>query len=205
MEEIVNPIIEWEVASQSLAGAEFSGDAYVVRPFDSSVLVAAIDGLGHGKEAAVAAGIAVTTLTNDPPEEVIPLFKRCHEELTKTRGAVMSIASFNAEDDSMTWLGVGNVEGLLLRKNRQTKPAHESLFLRGGIVGYHLPSLRSSTLPVKRGDLLIFHTDGIRSGFDKDLKLTDSPRRIADMIIKNFNRQTDDALVIVVRYTGSSL
>jgi len=202
---MINTVTDWGVAYQSLDSAKWSGDAYVVRAFENKVMVAAIDGLGHGKEAADAAGIAVATLTDHLPEDNVSLVIRCHEELLRTRGVVMSIASFDAANDSMTWLGVGNVEGLLLRGDPRIKPDHESLFLSGGVVGYHLPSLRPSTLPVNRGDILIFSTDGIRSGFNKDVNRVDSPQRIADMIITNFNKQIDDALVIVARYTGKSL
>ena len=102
----------------------------------------------------------------------------------------------------MTWLGVGNVDGLLLRADPQTNPAHESLLLRGGVVGYQLPSLRPSTIHVGRGDILIFSTDGIRSGFEEEVNPEESPQQIADKIIMNYNRKTDDALVLVARYTG---
>lgn len=204
MEEMINPIIDWGVACQSLAGAEWSGDAYLVRALENKVLVAAIDGLGHGQEAANAALTAVATLTDHTSEEAALLLKRCHEALMRTRGVVMSIALFNTADNNMTWVGVGNVDGFLLRSARQTKPDHESLFLSGGVVGYQLPSLRPSTLLVNRGDILIFSTDGIRSGFVPEVKMEDSPQRIADMIIENFNRKTDDALVIVARYKGGS-
>ena len=57
--------------------------------------------------------------------------------------------------------------------------------LRGGVVGYQLPSLRSSTLQSLGVTLLIFSTDGIRSGFEKEVNLEDPPQRIADMIIMN--------------------
>ena len=57
----------------------------------------------------------------------------------------------------MTWLGVGNVDGFLLRADNQTKPAHESLFLRGGVVGYQLPSLRPSTLLLTGRHSHFFH------------------------------------------------
>jgi phosphoserine phosphatase RsbX len=204
MEEMISPVIDWGVAGQSLGGAQWSGDAYFVRALEEKVVVAAIDGLGHGKEAAIAADTAVAVIADHPAEEIVSLVRQCHEALMRTRGAVMSLASFDIADNTMTWLGVGNVDGLLLRKDRQTKPAHESLFLRGGVVGYQLPSLRPSTLQVNRGDTLIFSTDGIRSSFVPEVNMDDSPQRIADMIIANFNRKTDDALVIVVRYAGGS-
>lgn len=199
---MINPIIDWGVAYQSLDGAEWSGDSYVAKTFDSKVLIAAIDGLGHGKHASDAAGITVATLENHLAEDIVSLVGQCHEALIRTRGVVMSLASFDATDDSMTWLGVGNVEGVLLRSDLHTKPAHQSLFLRGGVIGYQLPSLRPSTLHVNRGDTLIFYTDGIRSGFVQDVNIEDLPQQIADNIITNFNRKTDDALVIAARYNG---
>jgi len=202
MEEIISPIIDWGVASQSLHGAQWSGDAYVVKAFKNKVLVAAIDGLGHGKHAEDAAGVAVTTLVNHHAEDIVPLVRRCHEELLKTRGVVLSIALFNSTDDSINWLGVGNVNGYLLRNNPLVKPDHESLFLRGGVVGYQIPSLRPSSIHVNRGDILIFSTDGISSGFEKEVNPQESPQQIADKIITNYSRKTDDALVLVARYNG---
>ena len=202
MEKITTPFLDWGVAYLSLNGAEFSGDAYVVKAFENKVLVGAIDGLGHGKEASHAAGIAVATLTENSSDDIVSLVRLCHEELMRTRGAVMSIALFNIPDDTMRWMGVGNVDGLLLRSNRNAKPNHESLFLSGGVIGYQLPTLRSSITPVSRGDTLIFSTDGVRSGFAHELDMKDSPQRIAESIITNFSRKTDDALAIVVRYTG---
>ena len=51
------------------------------------------------------------------------------------------------------------------------------------------------------GDTLIFVTDGIRGSFEEGIKSGDKPQRIADSIMGQFNRGTDDALVLVVRYT----
>lgn len=197
-----NAIIDWGIACQALDGAEWSGDAYVIKAFKNKVLVAAIDGLGHGKQAADAACAAVATLMDCPEEGIVTLVRRCHEGLLKTRGVVMSIALFNAVDDSINWVGVGNVYGFLLRSDQHTIPDHESLLLRGGVVGYQLPPLRSSKINVGRGDILIFSTDGIRSGFEKEVNPHESPQQIADNILMNYNRKTDDALVLVARYTG---
>ena len=196
------PLIEWGVAAQPLEGEAESGDQYVVRPLPNGVLVAAVDGLGHGPEAAAAARSAVVTLEGYAHEPVISLVKRCHERLMRTRGVVMSLASFNALDNTMTWLGVGNVEGALLRADATARPARESILLRGGVVGYQLPALHASILPVTRGDVLILATDGIRGGFAEDVTLSDPPQRIAEQILARRARGTDDALVLVARYLG---
>jgi phosphoserine phosphatase RsbX len=92
------PFIDWAVAARPLAGQSVSGDRHAVAPFPAGALVGVIDGLGHGEEAAVAAAIAVATLTAHAHEPVISLLKRCHEQLKGTRGVVMSVASFAARD-----------------------------------------------------------------------------------------------------------
>ena len=196
------PLIEWGVAVQPLEGEAESGDQYVVRPLPKGVLVAAVDGLGHGPEAAAAARSAVVTLEGYAHEPVISLVKRCHERLMRTRGVVMSLASFNALDNTMTWLGVGNVEGALLRADGTASPARESILLRGGVVGYQLPALHAAILPVAQGDVLILATDGIRGGFVEDVTLSDPPQRIAEQILARRGGGTDDALVLVARYLG---
>jgi serine phosphatase RsbU (regulator of sigma subunit) len=205
MEKIKNSLIDWGVAALSFTGEKQSGDTYVVNAVGDKILVAAIDGLGHGEEAAEAARIAAATLTIHTSEDVILLVKRCHEALMTTRGVVLSIASFNTVSNTMTWIGVGNVDGVLLHAGPHAKPPYESLFVKGGILGYQLQPLRPSTLQVNRGDTLIFSTDGIRSGFVREVNMGDSPQQIADMIIINYNKKTDDSLVLVTRYIGRAL
>ncbi len=205
-------LIDWAVAARPLAGQSVSGDLYVVAPFPAGVLVGVIDGLGHGEEAAAAAAIAVTTLTAHAHEPIILLVKRCHEQLKGTRGVVMSVASFTVRDNSMTWVGMGNVEGLLRRVDVNGQSPHESLPLRGGVLGYQLPPLRAFVIPVARGDLLIFATDGIRSDFARDSSPSDplrrhtqdGPQHLANRVLAQYGKSTDDALVLVVRYLGGA-
>ena len=193
-------MIEWGVATLTLPGQTACGDRYVVKPFPDGVLVAAIDGVGHGDEAADAAKIAVTILETYGDESVLSLLKRCHEELRKTRGVVLSLASCNARESTMTWLGVGNIEGRLLRADPHAYPRQESLLLRGGVVGGLLPAPYASIVPVRPGDTLVFTTDGVRSDFVEGLTVGESPQRSADRILGQYAKRTDDALVLVARY-----
>ena len=77
------------------------------------------------------------------------------------------------------------------------------VLLRNGLVGYQLPALQASLVPIAPGDLLIFATDGIRVGFTQELVPTDPPQLMADHILNRFFKGTDDALVLVVRYLGA--
>ena len=54
--------MEWAVAARTAPGAVASGDAYVVKTFAQGTLLAVVDGLGRGNQAATAAGIAVALL-----------------------------------------------------------------------------------------------------------------------------------------------
>src|SRR5438128_7706182 len=138
METLDKLIVEWGVALQTLAGEVESGDKHVVKIFPHGALLAAVDGLGHGEEAAAAANMAVRFLQTSENESVISLLKRCHERLRSTRGVVISLAAFNAVDETMTWIGVGNVEGILLQADPAVRSVEESWTLRGGVCGTRL-------------------------------------------------------------------
>jgi phosphoserine phosphatase RsbX len=199
MEKIGQILVDWHAAGLTLPGERKSGDVYLVKHVPEGVLLGVADGLGHGEEAAAAASTALRILDQHAGESVISLLHRCHEALRLTRGVVMSLASFNAAESTLTWAGVGNVEGVLLRGDQEGVPRHESLLLRGGVIGHRLPRLYASSITAMRGDVLIFATDGIRSGFAGSVNLHDSPRRIAERILAEYGRGTDDALVLAAR------
>ena len=197
------PVIDWGVATLAHAGEKESGDLHLVKQVGRGVLVAAVDGLGHGAEAAAAARAAVAALDRYAEESLSPLVRRCHEALAGSRGVVMSLAYLGGVQPSLTWLGVGNVEGLVLHAAPNRRPARASLVTRGGIVGgAELPPLRTDVVPMAPGDLLIFATDGIRGGFSEGLQTDATPQQLADEILARYGKGTDDALVLVARYEG---
>src|SRR2546427_7449803 len=85
-------VIEWGVATCALPGQAVSGDLHLVKSFGECVLIAAVDGVGHGNEALAAARIAVTVLEAHPEEPLPALLRRCHVELYGTRGVVTTLA-----------------------------------------------------------------------------------------------------------------
>lgn len=200
-------ILEVGAAGRALAapgeGTE-SGDIHLVVPLERAALVAVIDGLGHGSEAAMAAREAAAVLAAHAELPLVDLVQRCHEQLRRTRGAVMSLARFDSDAASMTWAGVGNVDGVLLRARPDHERRREAISVRPGVVGYRLPPLRAEDVDLARGDTLIFVTDGIQSDFAAGIALERSPQEIADAILTRHSRRTDDALVVVARYLGGA-
>ena len=198
----VSSILSWGWAGSALED-DASGDLHVVVPFDGGALIALIDGLGHGVEAAAAAHAAVPILEAYASHPVVSIMDRCHEGLRRTRGAVVTIASIVEAESSLTWVGVGNVDAVLLRSSTNQRHPDSALVLRGGVVGQQLPPLRPATLPISTGDVLILVTDGVRGGFAGAVAVDDDPQELAESILALYSRGTDDARVVVARYRGS--
>ena len=196
------PLIEYGVTTFVLPGQSQSGDHYLVCCQQSGILVAAIDGIGHGEEAGAAAKAAVSVLKTRADEPVISLVQKCHENLRMTRGVVLSLASIDPLHGMMTWIGVGNVQGALMRTGASKGIVELELLLRAGVVGSQLPPLQAAVLPIAHGDTLVFATDGVKSGFVKSLSALEAPQRAADRILQQYCRGNDDALVLVARLTG---
>ena len=130
-------------AGEPFSGEDRSGDLAVWAPYDGGALVAAIDGLGHGGAAADAAEVAGERLrayAGEPPEIAL---KRCHEALRATRGVVATLAWFDLASGGLTWTGIGNVEGRLVRADRERGDSVDSPTLFGGVLGWSLPTVRA--------------------------------------------------------------
>src|SRR6185295_9531800 len=198
-----SPFLEWGVATQPIPGETGCGDLHLVKPYDNGALVAVVDGLGHGDEAIAVSRIAIQVLEEQAGQSLITLVKRCHEALINTRGVVLTLASFNTLDGTVSWLSVGNVAGVFLRADITAVPYSETALLRGGVVGYQLPPLSASVFTVAPNDLLILATDGIRNSFDQSVLLTGAPQQIADDVMNRHFKGNDDGLVLVVRFLGT--
>ena len=193
--------VAFAVAAAPFPNERESGDRYLFRDCGDGILIAVIDGAGHGSEAAVAARIAVSTLEAHAHKSPIALLLRCHDDLKGTRGAVATAAFMNLRERTLTWAGVGNVDAMLFHGGDNGAPP-DRVLLRNGILGYRLPSVRAEVLPLTPLDTLVIVTDGIAPGFDDGLSLDEDPQTIANNILARHYNATDDALVVVVRYLG---
>jgi phosphoserine phosphatase RsbX len=191
--------VEWCVVSRAVPGEDVSGDLHVVVPSREGLLIGVVDGLGHGDEATAAAQKAASVLSAHSDEPVVPLIRRCHEALRTTRGAAMTILALNITDRTAAAVGVGNVEMVLVRANRATRPVRESALLRNGVVGYRLPALQASGLAVAPGDVVVFATDGVREDFGDSVTATEPLPRLVERILGQKFRGTDDALVLACK------
>lgn len=195
-----NQHLEWSSICHPMKSENICGDDFIVKKSDKNVLVAVVDGLGHGKEALEASGRALSSLKQFTNESLISLMTTCHENTKGTRGVVMSLAIFDSSEDSMSWMGVGNVEGVLFRAVETKETPKETILLRGGVVGYKLPQLKASIITIERGDTLIFTTDGVNYSYSNNVNINQSTEEIAKYISDNYVDRSDDAQILVARY-----
>lgn len=196
-------VLNWGVAWRALPGQTVCGDVHLIKPLPEGVLLAAVDGIGHGAEAATAATIALGVLSGHAGEPLSVLLRHCHEALIQTRGAVMTVVWLEPDRGRLTWLGVGNVEAMLLRPSRAAQIPVARAVLRGGIVGFHLPALQARTASIARGDLLVFATDGVGVGFAETVVAAGPPQHLAEQVLDGYFKGTDDALVLVAQFLGT--
>ena len=112
----------------------------------------------------------------------------------------MTLAWFDLEGGHLSWTGVGNVEGRLVHAGAGPRAPTEGALTKGGVVGYSLPSIRVTGTDLENGDVIVLATDGIDSGFARAIGAGGRAQEIADRILTAHGKDSDDALVVVVRY-----
>ncbi|WP_460836560.1 SpoIIE family protein phosphatase, partial [Massilia agri] len=150
----------------------------------------------HGPEAARAAAAAVKTLGRDKSAEAGQLMEAAHEALRPTRGAALATARVDFESDELRFAGVGNIAGCVIGDGRRPLVSHN------GIVGHNIRKVQEFALPFAPGALCIMHSDGIQTQWDLARYPGLAGRStvlIAAMLMRDFIRRRDDAMVLVVR------
>jgi phosphoserine phosphatase RsbX len=193
--------VEWAAARAVAPGHRDSGDEFCIRLFEHRTMIAVLDGLGHGPAAATVAKEGLRLLEQAQSPDVVRLVHECHEGLRGSRGVVMSLAMVDSHENTMTWIGVGNVSGTL---HCARSSGRKTLLLRGGLIGNALPRLQASVVPVAEGDMLIFTTDGVKPGIEDRLLHGQSLQAIAERILARSRSGRDDALALVARYRGAA-
>lgn len=192
-------LADWGIAGRALSGEPKSGDLAVAVEHEEGVLLGVFDGLGHGPEAAEASELAAEIIRDHPERPVEWLVRECHDALLRTRGVVMALVSLRSERS--VWIGVGNIEGKVIRPGLEPfSPV--TLPQLGGIIGYQLPVLHPSLLRLSPDDVVLLATDGLRTDFKTDVTSTRPVQEIADDLLENFGKTNDDAIVLVARYYG---
>ncbi|MCY1054346.1 SpoIIE family protein phosphatase [Nannocystis sp. SCPEA4] len=178
-------------------GERENGDAVLVRRGAESITLAVIDGLGHGRMAALAAHAAIECLNRLPlTVELEEAMRAVHEALRGTRGAAGAVCQLGATPTttpgtvSFICCGVGNVE---IRCFGAKLP----ILLSPGVLGARVQSFRICRGELPSGSRLVMFSDGIsqRSPFDSLRHL--DPEPLCETLMREHRKPDDDASVLV--------
>jgi anti-sigma regulatory factor (Ser/Thr protein kinase) len=186
------------VVSLPIATESVNGDGWALWRRGSRCTAFVVDGLGHGPGAFEAAQAAITRFHERPDREIPEIMEAAHLALRSTRGAAASICQIHADQGRVLFAGVGNVEGRLYARAKNT-----GLAPRNGTLGMTLayPTMQVREEAWHDDSLLVLHSDGLRHHFDfaKDPGLpARDPALVAAVLHRNLVRGRDDVTVLVV-------
>lgn len=174
-----------------------SGDAGVIKEFDSKVFIGIIDVLGHGQDAYKIALICQDFLEKKYRQDLVKLMENLDKQLRNSRGAVVGLCLLDLETSELKYVGVGNITVRIFGSS------NVKLIPNLGIVGYAMPSLKKVKIKLDNGAVLVLHTDGVQEHFeleDYPKLLRQNAETIAKNIVEKFGKGEDDATCIALRY-----
>ncbi|MBW3548854.1 MAG: serine/threonine-protein phosphatase [Actinobacteria bacterium] len=192
--------LEWAVCASAYPGQQRSGDDHLISHSDAGTVVAVVDALGHGDEAADVAELALVSLRQTVGRSPAAALTACHAALRGSRGAAITVVQFQPDLHRLLWAAVGNVDAAVIQPgSRRGSPKRWWAPLRGGVVGDRLPPLRDSRLPLPDRGVLVAATDGIATAFADAADPSLPVDRLARRLHEDHARSDDDALVLVAR------
>ena len=189
--------LTWAVYQEPIQGENCCGDAYLVHQDIDTGIVALIDGLGHGIEAAYAANRAVELLAQNKNLNGISSIKLLHKQLRSTRGIVLGLIIINFSANQLNYWGIGNIQVQIRSKTTC------SLVSASGVVGFRLPKhLINQQYPFYPGDYLLMLTDGIKTDWewpDALISNRGTPSQIVAFLGDNYAKSEDDTTILVIK------
>jgi len=180
-----------------LAGEDACGDGWAVACNPDGATLLGVDGLGHGPEAAKAAAGAIHALEARPAATPADVVHEAHAQLRITRGAALSVARIDYGSDEVRFAGIGNVNAIV-----HDGLARRALVSHNGIVGHNMRKVQEFTAPFPQGALCVLYSDGIQTQWDLAAYAglhTRAPALVAAVLMRDFIRRRDDAMVLVAR------
>ncbi len=189
--------IDVGVVSVPIKGEDCCGDGWGARKTGDSMLLMVVDGLGHGILASDAAREGERVFAYAHTDSPTPILQDSHDALKKTRGAAMAIASLHLERQLVSFAGVGNIGGYIVKPDTTRGMASHN-----GTLGHHLHRIQEFSFPWDADSILVMHSDGLKSGWD--LKpypgiWSKHPGLIAGMLYRDFARDRDDVTILVAK------
>jgi len=200
------PRQEVAVLGRPYPGEAESGDDAFFAWTAGDLHLAVADGLGHGSLARDASRRAVAAAAAKGDAPLIEGLEAAHAAATGTRGTVLALVRFTAEEGGLCHAGVGNVSAHL----QQGRQGRRFLVAAGFLGASHSETRRHSLarrapeerVAIGHKDVLLMFTDGLTSRLDLGAHLDllrEPPLVVAHRLLAQYGRDNDDALLLVAR------
>ena len=179
------------------AESKACGDFCIISPREESILIALIDGLGHGvlaEEIARAAGDCILSNQDEKLHRII-----CKTDIAAERQPGGRCRALPAVHSGRAVCRSAESE---ISQSESLERISRVLYSQDGIIGYSIPSPRSVEINLLRGSTIIMTSDGIDLNLESSVYgglLSGSADFIAEKII-SLRKPFDDASCIVLRY-----
>jgi anti-sigma regulatory factor (Ser/Thr protein kinase) len=193
--------LEFGAATRPYPTMPVNGDAFVIKRWSASALVAVIDGLGHGQYAHRAAQAARQYVETHFDQPLDAIFRGVGRTCRATRGVVMALVRFDfgGDDIQFSFASVGNIEARLFGG-----PNRPQFIVPRGIVGGNAPHPRVTDHRWNLGSTMVLHSDGMTSRWglaDFPDVTRESATTMAQRLLRALAKDNDDATIMVVRDT----
>jgi anti-sigma regulatory factor (Ser/Thr protein kinase) len=195
------PPLEVAFVNRPCRGELVSGDAVMARKVGDALLLAIIDGLGHGKDANVAAKAATRFLRRQDDLGLARLMARLDDHLGGTVGAAVGLCRISLTSGRLSFKGVGNTV-LRVEGDRPLRPTSLAGTVGSAPRGGRRPP-RAEPGQLDDSGVLLMYTDGIsdRVSFDDYPQLRyQSAARIVETMLTRYGKKHDDATCLACRY-----
>jgi anti-sigma regulatory factor (Ser/Thr protein kinase) len=189
---------QWEIglSTRPMPGERACGDLAMALELENGLLLAMIDGTGHGARGQAAAERMQGCLETTARSELRDTLEAAHQALQGTAGAAAGLLFVAPHLRHARYAGVGNT-GICRRNGRPWRPVS-----RDGVLGQRLPRVLEQGTEMERDDLVVLWTDGL-SGMPEALTPRDALRPaqdLADMLVRTQGKPHDDAGCVVLRW-----
>jgi serine/threonine protein phosphatase PrpC len=176
---------------------EVNGDAFLIRKWNESMLVAVIDGLGHGQFAHKASRSALTYIEKHYDQPLSDIFRGVGRVCRSTRGVVMALVRFDWARGIVSIGNIGNIEIRVFGTDDVPMIA-----TRRGIIGSASPVPLIREHPWDERGVMVVHSDGIRTQWswsEFSAYQHEPPTVLAGRMLSKLARDTDDATLVVIK------
>jgi anti-sigma regulatory factor (Ser/Thr protein kinase) len=178
-------------------GEDVSGDGWGCKATPGGISIILADGIGHGQDAHQASRSAVASFLQSDSSHPSEFLTDVHQTLAFSRGAAVSIGTWNLHESNLIFCGIGNVAGSISDQKQGRK-----MMTFNGTLGHNVGKFHDLKYPIADDGVFVMHSDGLTANWTLESYTglaAMPPIVIAAVLFRDLSRHRDDACVVVAK------